>query len=491
MAQVFTPYSTIAPFFGSAKPAWVPPLEQERIASYQMYEEIYWNHPETFSLVARGAENQSIYVPSARTIVDATDRYTGNGLNFQVSPGVGTPADVLEAQLAFSTLFKRERFFSIFQAQKLYGIIRGDSIWHITADENKLPGERISLRTVDPASYFPVYDDDNLDRIIKIHLAEQFVDPEGNKVFVRRQTYERDDAGNIVSTLAVFELKDWELDTTRPVRVIAGPTTLPPDITAFPVYHIKNFEEPGNPFGSSEIRGFERIMAAVNQSVSDEDIALALEGLGIYTTDMGRPVDDEGNPVSWILGPGRVLENAGDFKRVNGIGSVAPYGDHIERLIRFLREASSTSDSTIGRVNVQVAESGIALALEMSPMLAKAGKKDVSILDTLAQMFYGLQRWMKVFDSVDVTACEILPTLGEKLPVNRTALIKDLAALVSTEPPIMSTQTAREILAKNGVEFAPDEADRIAAQMDAASSRALTELAGAGLGSNNGDRANA
>jgi hypothetical protein len=486
MAQVFTPYSTISPYFGSAKPSWVPVLDQERIASYQTYEEIYWNHPETFALVARGAENQAIYVPNARTIVDAADRFTANGLGFAVTPGIGTPADIVDAQLAFDTLFKRERFFSTFQAQKLFGIIRGDQVWHITADELKLPGERLSLRTVDPASYFPVFDDDNLDRILKIHLAEQFVDPQGNKVFVRRQTYERDDAGLIVSTLAVFEVKDWELETSRPVRIISGPTTLPPEITAFPVYHIKNFEEPGNPYGSSEIRGFERIMAAVNQSVSDEDIALALEGLGIYTTDSGQPVDDEGNPVAWILGPGRVLENAGDFKRVNGVGSVTPYGDHIDRMVRFLREASATGDSTIGKVNVQVAESGIALAMDMMPALAKAKKKDTSINDVLAQMFYGIQRWMKVFEQMDVTACEVLPTFGEKLPVNRAALIKDLSTLVSTEPPIMSAQTAREILAKNGVQFAPDEAERIAAQMDAASARAVTELAGAGLGGSNG-----
>ena len=40
---IFGPYSTVLPMF-AAFPAWVPKADQERIASYQTYEEIYWNY---------------------------------------------------------------------------------------------------------------------------------------------------------------------------------------------------------------------------------------------------------------------------------------------------------------------------------------------------------------------------------------------------------------------------------------------------------------
>ena len=65
---VFTPYSTVRTF-SATLPSWVPPEDQERIQSYQTYEEIYWNHPETFKLVVRGTESKPIYVPSGRIIV--------------------------------------------------------------------------------------------------------------------------------------------------------------------------------------------------------------------------------------------------------------------------------------------------------------------------------------------------------------------------------------------------------------------------------------
>ena len=68
--------------------------------------------------------------------------------------------------------------------------------------------------------------------------------------------------------------------TVDPTTVLLPPTELPAAITAFPVYHVRNRTEPLNPWGSSELRGLERILAGLTQAVSDEDMALALEGLG-------------------------------------------------------------------------------------------------------------------------------------------------------------------------------------------------------------------
>lgn len=469
VAGVFTPYSTVNGF-SKVMPSWVPALEQERIASYQVYEEIYWNHPETFKLVVRGTENKPIYIPSGRVIVETMNRFFCKGLGFQVNPLMGSPAEQDAAKIAFTNLFRRERMRSVFNANKRYGLIRGDMVFHVRGDGAKAPGSRLAITAVDPASYFPVYDDNNLDRIIKVHLVEQFVDNQ-NRQMIRRQTYERLENGQIQSTTVQLLAEEFaKPDAEQKIDLqLSNPVLLDPRITAIPVYHVKNFDEPRNPYGSSEMRGLEIMMAAINQSVSDEDITLALEGLGLYTTDSGSPIDDEGEPTDWIIGPGRVVERAANFRRVPGVGSVQPYKDHIATIFDFMKQASGTPDIAIGRVDVQTAESGVALDLSMGPIMAKADEKEDLVLDVLAQMFYDLKQWHAVYESINMDNVDIMPTFGDRLPVNRKQEVDLHAAMVMTDPPIMSAATARERLAEKGIVFSSDEFARIVQEKSALS----------------------
>lgn len=457
-AGVFTPYSTVQPLFGTGAP-WVDPLEAERIASYQTYEEMYWNVADTFKLVSRGPDSQPIYVPNPRTIVDTIHRYVGTGMKFAVTPDVGTPADIELAQQTFTNLFRRERFYSRYNMNRRYGLIRGDWLWHIIADPLKPAGTRISIRAIDPGSWFPIYADDDLDHLVRIHIAEQFVDSAG-KTKIKRLTYERQDNGTITSVEGIFDPKEWWL-STRPEVITKPLTVLPAAITAFPVYHIPNGEEPQNPYGSSELRGFERVQTAVNQSISDEELALALEGLGLYATESGGPVDDEGNDAPWVLGPGRVIENVKGFQRVDGVGSVTPYQDHIKFLIDSMYEAAAAGDVARGKVDVQVAESGVALALQLGPTLAKAEEKDRTIADVHTQMFYDLKFWLQAYEGINVVDVEVLPIFGEKVPQNKKAIVDMVIAMCTSDPPLMSVKTGQERLAEVGIAFAPDEFQRI------------------------------
>lgn len=457
MAQgVFTPYSGVAGWM-AVLPSWVSPLDQERIAAYQVYEEIYWNHTETFKLVLRGDETKPIYIPNGRTIVEAAHRYVGKGMQVKVDPALGTPNDQAALQLAIDDLVKRERFLSKYNSAKRYGIMRGDWMFHIFADEKKEPGKRISIVPIDPASYFIVPDPTNEDRIWKIHIAEQIKDDKGNAL-VRRQTYTKLDDGRIQSECSDFKPDEWFVEGKGAQQVVIPPFVLPDAIRAFPVYHIPNSDQPGTPFGSSEMRGIERLFAAINQSMTDEDIALALEGLGVYATDGGAPVDENGDDTDWVIGPGRVVENAPGFKRVNGVSSVTPYGDHMDRLKAAAFEATGTSDVAVGSVDVQVAESGVALALRMSPTLSKAEEKDQIIKDVLTQMWFDIATmWLPAYESMHFGEAVPMITFGDKLPKNRDAEVKLVLELVSAPVPILSAATARAHLAKFGFEFDKDE----------------------------------
>lgn len=468
---VFTPYSTVSAFTSSL-PAWVPALEQERIASYLTYEQIYWNHPETFKLVVRGTENSPIYIPSGRIIVETMNRFFGKGLGFTCTPIESNASQVDVASVAFTSLFRRERMRSKFNTSKRYGLIRGDMVFHVVADPAKPQGSRLSLYEVDPASYFPVYSDTNLNRIEKIHLVDQFVNAQ-SVAMIRRQTYERNESGQIFSSIVEFKQDEFAKAAPKVDAVIQPPTPLHPSITAFPVYHIKNFDEPGNPYGSSEMRGLEVLMSAINQTVSDTDVALALEGLGVYATDSGAPVDDEGNPTDWIIGPGRVIERAQNFRRVTGVSSVEAPTKHIDNVWSFMKAAAGVPDIAIGKVDVQVAESGVALNLQMGPIMARADEKEELALDVLTQMLFDLKRWFDAYEGLNLDSVDVLPRFGDRLPVNRKQEIETHVAMVMTDPPIMSAATARERLAEKGIEFGKDEFSRIIQER-----QALAEAAG-------------
>lgn len=457
--EAFSPYSTTTGLFGGL-PTWMNAYDAQRINAYQVYEQIYWNVPETFKLVLRGEENASpIYVPTARTIVDTTNRFLCPSPAFIIDPDMGTPEEQEAARRMYSSLFRRERFWSKFQSNKLYGVMRGDWLWHILANPNKPPGRRIKIEPIDPAAYFPVTHPADPDVIIAVHIVEQVADEEGT-IFIKRQTYQKgadpvNNNGsdtNIYNSIGLFATDKWEALDDSAITVVKPLTKLPPQITAIPVYHIPNIEAPGDPYGSSELRGFERILAAVNQAVSDEELALALEGLGMYETDGGPPRDESGRITDWILGPGRVVEHGlgTKFSRVTGVNSVTPVQDHLKFLINALKEATAVSDSTTGHIDVAVAESGIARLLNMAPMLAKVEVRSESVSDVHHQMFWDLRMWFAAYEQFD-TICIAQPVWGDPLPEDREAHIKEIIEIFNAG--LADAEWARTELSKYGYTF--------------------------------------
>lgn len=463
-AGTFTPYSTLQSFFPGAKPTWIPDeLDQERILSYQIYEMIYWNIPDAFKLTWRGTADKPIYLPSAKTIVETLHRYIAPSMTFNIAPtalnGAGE-SEIIGAQEYLQDFFTRERFMSKLNTGKRYGLIRGDWLWYIIADPNKAPGTRISMRMLDPASYFPVFDPDDIDKMTGCHIVDQYIPPGSTDIVIKRTTYRKPgystafpDSQWITVSEAIFATDDWggpeakPLKTLRPEVELAGIPTLP-------IYHIQNFEEPQNPFGSSELRGFERIITALNQGISDQELALALDGLGLYTTTAPRPTDDDGTEQNWILGPGRVVERpvGSEFSRVTGVSSVTPFTDHLNWLRERMNEASGISDVAVGSVDVTVAQSGVALALQFAPLLAKTDEKDQVIVDVHAQMNYDLiTYWFPVYESTQFVGMRVNPVLGDKLPVDRDTRLGELNNMYDRQ--IISAAYYRAEAAKLGFIF--------------------------------------
>lgn len=469
----FTPYTTGESLFGQ-KPSWVAdPLDQKRLLSYLLYEKIYWNVQGVFTLTARGTEDKPIYVPAGRTIIDTSNRYTGAAYSVSVAAlnGGEDTNDVLAARLALSDLMARERFRSKFRGAKRYCQIQGDWVWHLTADPDKPVGSRLSLNVIDPSHYFPVYDPETVDRVIAVFLAEP-VDVDG-KSMVRRVCYRKTQAigttpASVTFEQGLFEPDAWQSLDAQPLEIIQTQETFPPEITSIPVYHIKNFEEPGNPFGSSEIRGMERLIAGLDQTISDEDLTLALNGLGMYATDAGPPVDPETHrPTSWQLGPGRVVHHppGTTWDRVAGVGSVDPFGDHYDRIWQAMKQATGSPDVAIGSVDVAIAQSGIALALQLSPIIAKSSEKNDLIAETHDQMWFDIiNMWYPAYEETTFNEVSVKSVFGDSVPIDRDTRFKELNDMLASG--VIDDIYYRQEATKLGYTFPEDMAVRAKAWRD-------------------------
>lgn len=467
-------YKTAAPLLGTLA-SWVSGDDATRLAVYQLYDDMYRNAPGTFSVIQRGSDQNVIYLPTAKTIVNACNRFLAKRWDFVVVPAYGTDQEQAELSELMKNTFLREEVYAKFSMQKKNGLIRGDAIWQVTADPSKVPGKRISIHVRHPGSYFPITDPLDDTRVIGCHLADQF-DNDG-KVVIRRQTYRRDPTTRTVSYESTWwEPGGWDdrpdsdqtlKPATPPEGFAAEPVVvLPAAITSIPVYHVRN-DPDETLFGVSELEGFERIIGGLSQAISDEELALALEGLGLYHTTSGPPVDEDGNETNWRIGPGRVVEHDPEttWGRVDGIRDVTPVLDHVAYLDKSIKEASGTPDIAVGKVDQQIAESGISLQLQMSPILSKNAEKEQTVLSVMDHLLYDLSTmWFPVYEGISGQAVAV-SLVDDPLPVNRKAFLDEIVLLLTNN--IISVEYAQSVISeKLGYEFPSEMMATIVAEQE-------------------------
>lgn len=467
--------------------SYLPELDRERAEAYKKYDQLYWNDKEQYTLRLLEGE-EPVHVPNPRTVVDTVSHFMLKGL--RISPkdpeDPSGRADQVEASGsvedrekpsgmgdALQAFLDREMFYARFQNAKHAGCARGDWAFHLTADPEAADGKRLSLTPVAPWKVILDRDPDDYTSVIRAHLVETIPHPEDeNKTAVRELCYdygEDDEEIPAGEGRKVFRTETiWSTDTKwydeeerEQIEVVLPREQLPDPIDTIPVYVFNNINWDGEIYGVSELRGFEGISRGISQMVTDQNTALGLEGLGVYATDGGKPVDNTGKEVDWEVSPGRVMEvsSGSYFRRVEGVGSVQPNMDHIKYLEEKIREAGGLSDVALGRVDVQTAQSGIALAIKFMPTLAKLEERDELAMGKLKQMFYDWKSWHAAYEN-QVFDEEIVVTIGDKLPSNRTERVNELNNMVDRS--IISRRYYRSEMQNLGYIFPDDIEQQIA-----------------------------
>lgn len=473
------PYANALMLGGVDGYQWLPPRDRDRANAYAKYDQMYWNDINQYPLRYLVGEFP-VYVPNPRTVVDTTAHYYLKGL--QVTPK--SPGGPMAK--ALSDFLKREMFFSRFHTAKHTGVARGDYCLHMTADPSKPAGKRISLNPVHPGKVVLDMDPDDNTRVTQAHLVERIPHPdlEGEWVIKELRYWYSTQSDELVSILPDEQVRGyedgeegdrkvmreenlwttnydwWDEDNRELVLNTISEEELPEPIDCIPVYWFTNLAWDDGPYGYSDLRGFERISQSISQVTTDQGTSLSLEGLGVYATDGGSPVNADGTDADWEIAPGKVMEVASGsyFRRVEGVGSVKPNMDHIDYLESKIREAGGLSDVALGRVDVQTAQSGIAMAIKFMPTLAKLEERDKTGTDRLTQLFYDWKNWWAAYEHTTFDD-EIVVTIGDKLPTDRTGRINELNNMLDRQ--VISRAYYRAEMQKLGYDFPDDIEDEI------------------------------
>lgn len=485
--------------------------DKERVAAYWTYVEIYRNIPAIWARVLREADGEEIsrrYVPSARSIIEATNRYLGKDMDFVPGPvltaeGEGSPENAealfLETVGTLAQLFDREQFAATWNSLKRWTLIRGDGLLQISADPSKPQGSRLSLTELDPATYFPWHDPMSPTRVAGCYVVNLILNDDDEEIAQRveyqRVLTEEDSAelglpvGSVWTRMTFWETDGWDdreevglsVEDLKPVPtpsrfntptlepLLAG-AALPAQITAIPIYHFRNNREGTAPFGVSELQGIESLLAGIIQTATDEDLTVALQGMGVYWTDSGHPVDAQGNEVPWTISPGTMLElmPGGKIGRVGGANDIESLLKHSDYLMAQAQQTTGTPDVATGRVQVEVAESGVALAIQFSPITAKNAEKEDDFKSKLNQLIWDLiNGWMPAYESLQPNGAVVQVDFGDPLPVNREAVLKEI--IEAKTAGLFTTAYALQLMAeKLGYKIPDGMAEELEAQAQAA-----------------------
>ena len=501
------------------------PQDLKRIQAYNFYEDLYQNAVVSLQLVLRGDDQSPMLMPTPRKVIETTNRFLAPKISYFVDAGgdEGTRELVEEYWRNF---YAREAFPAKLESSKVWGLTRGDAVLYIYSRPEKELGSRLCVEEIDPRQVFEIEDPQYPQDIVGYHIVEKVQDwrepDKPDKKIAKRRTFRRIfDASakpiGVTSELRFFEIGKW--DDRKVDAEIEEVTTgadehgrqeeeqLPETIIQLPIYKWRNRPPQNSSWGTSQLEGFETLFYGLNQSLTDEDATLVFQGLGMYVTTAGPPRDpnDPTQITPWNIGPKQVIEVGQDqrFDRVTGVSDVSPFTQHMETIEKSITESAGTPEIAIGRVDVSIAESGIALQMQMMPLLAQNATKELEIVTALDHFHHDLTtQWLPAYESESfgnagiMSEISVVTVFDDPMPKNRDTKIQEIVLLDQANL-ILKTMTIQELrdlgykyptVDQNGNPLSDEDIAQMLLDQQTALTAALDPFAAAGAAGGTGEQ---
>ncbi len=400
-------------------------MDLERLRAYQENLDFYRGH-QWEGPPRRGRRLTFNY---AKAIIDKTAAYVMQGLRVHLLPGEGADeALVAEAQGALEEVQEANRLHLLDLDNEIDCSVLGDACYKVTWDPQE---GTVRIAAPDVQGLYVWWVGDDVTRIWRVALrytltAEELeltyphLLPQGNgRRPPLRPSPLRSTPHTVVEvwTREAFQLwVDEEVVEERPN---------PYGFIPFVIY--PNLREPKQFWGTSDIVAIREVAQELNRAMSQLSMILELSGNPIAVLENVTEARDI------VVQPGAVWElperaRAYLLDLLQG-GGVSLHVDYVNLLFRVLHDLSETPRTAFG--DNQRALSGIALQMEMDPLIKKVHRKRLIRTVAIQERTLMALRLLERYRGRPFSSLRPQVTWDPVLPQDRSRLAEDEARLVA------------------------------------------------------------
>jgi hypothetical protein len=403
-------------------------MDLDRLRAYQDYLDFYRGHQ------WEGASGRSrrLTFNYAKAIIDKTAAYVMQGMRVHVLPGQEGPegeALALEAQRALQEVHEASRLDQLDLDNEIDCSVLGDACYKVTWDPRE---GTVRIATPDVQGLYVWWLGDDVSRIWRVALrytltAEELAllyphlpsSEDGRRPPFIRPSLLRSTSHTVVEVWTQDAFQLWVDDDVVEER------PNPYGFIPFVIY--PNLREPKQFWGTSDIVAIKEVAQELNRAMSQLSMILELSGNPIAVLENVTEARDI------VVQPGAVWElperaRAYLLDLLQG-GGVGLHVDYVNLLFRVLHDLSETPRTAFG--DNQRALSGIALQMEMDPLIKKVQRKRLIRTAAIKERTIMVLRLLERYMGRPFSSLRLQVSWDPVLPQDRSRLAEDEARLVA------------------------------------------------------------
>jgi len=388
---------------------------QQYTSALAFYEGKQWPAPE-----ARTRSVRRLTLNYAKAIVNKTATFTMKGAAVNASPRSDSDEDIAAAAAVehyLAELAHNNGLARLDLVTEIDAAVLGDAAYKVTWDTAE---ERVAITAPDVRGLFPWPHPTDPTRFTRV--AHRYTLPRED-VIALWGIAPRDKTAEII--------EDWT-DATLDIWIDGGPTPTLTQVNPYaliPLVIYPNNQVPKRWWGESDVLPLQEIAQELNRQMTRVSNILELSGFPIAVLENV----DEATDIAAV--PGAVWELPREAKAylldlLQG-GGVKLHLDYTDHLLRALHDISETPRTAFGNVDREL--SGVALQVELQPLLQKVDRKRTIRGDAYTQRAALALRLSDLFTGTAYTdsIAGLTASWDPPGPADRTRDIEDETALVT------------------------------------------------------------